>query len=253
MNGLMIFENKQVEIFNLNGKVLFNPKDVAQCLEIKNINENLRNMNSKQIVKLTNSKISSTEFRKLHNTGENFLTESGVYKLIFKSRKKIAEKFQDWITDEVLPAIRERRSYTNKPLTTMDRLKLHYKALEEQNKEIHEVKADVTYLKNNMPLFNIECKELQALVRKIGCKVLGGYGSNAYKSNSIRQKVYTDIQHQLKREFGVSRYEAIKRHDLLKAQEIVNKYIAPTYLVNEMSMENNKILFSDYQTSMAYL
>ena len=135
----------------------------------------------------------------------------------------------------------------------MDQLKLHYKALEEQNKEIHEVKADVTYLKNNMPLFNIECKELQALVRKIGCKVLGGYGSNAYKSNSIRQKVYTDIQHQLKREFGVSRYEAIKRHDLLKAQEIVNKYIAPTYLVNEISMENNKILFSDYQTSMAYL
>lgn len=88
MKWLMIFENKQVEIFNLNGKVLFNPKDVAQCLEIKNINENLRNMNSKQIVKLTNSKISSTEFRKLHNTGENFLTESGVYKLIFKSRKR---------------------------------------------------------------------------------------------------------------------------------------------------------------------
>lgn len=141
----MIFENKQVEIFNLNVKVLFNPKDVAQCLEIKNINENLRNMNSKQVVKLTNSKISNTEFRKLHNTGENFLTESGVYKLIFKSRKKIAEKFQDWITDEVLPAIREKGSYTNKPLTTMDQLKLHYKALEEQNKEIHEVKADVTY------------------------------------------------------------------------------------------------------------
>lgn len=104
-----------------------------------------------------------------------------------------------------------------------------------------------------MPLFNIEYKELQALVRKIGCKGLGGYGSNAYKSNSIRQKLYTDIQHQLKREFGVTRYEAIKRHDLLKAQEIVNKYIAPTYLANEIYNENNQMPFSDYQTSMAYL
>lgn len=245
MKWLMIFENKQVEIFNLNGKVLFNPKDVAQCLEIKNINENLRNMNSKQIVKLTNSKISSTEFRKLHNTGENFLTESGVYKLIFKSRKKIAEKFQDWITDEVLPAIRERGSYTNKPLTTMDQLKLHYKALEEQNKEIHEVKVDVTYLENNMPLFNIEYKELQALVRKIGCKGLGGYGGNAYKSNSIRQKLYTDIQHQLKREFGVSRYEAIKRQYLATAHMIVENYEPPTYLVNEIYNANMQIPFDD--------
>ena len=42
MNGLMIFENKQVEIFNLNVKVLFNPKDVAQCLEIKNIKYEVR-------------------------------------------------------------------------------------------------------------------------------------------------------------------------------------------------------------------
>ncbi|MCI9927552.1 hypothetical protein JY717_19685, partial [Clostridioides difficile] len=49
--------------------------------------------------------------RKLHNTGENFLTESGVYKLIFKSKKEEAEKFQDWVTDEVLPAIRQTGQY----------------------------------------------------------------------------------------------------------------------------------------------
>ncbi|MDU1231743.1 MAG: hypothetical protein E6980_16420 [Clostridium sp.] len=57
-------------------------------------------MNSKQVVKLTNSKVTDSNFRKLtnskigkadfrkvHNTGENFLTESRVYKLIFKSKK----------------------------------------------------------------------------------------------------------------------------------------------------------------------
>ncbi|TQW44726.1 phage antirepressor, partial [Clostridioides difficile] len=52
-----------------------------------------------------------TDFRKLHNTGENFLTESGVYKLIFKSRKEEAERFQDWVTDEVLPSIRKTGTY----------------------------------------------------------------------------------------------------------------------------------------------
>lgn len=65
------FENKEVEVFEFERKVLFNPKHVAECLDIKNINDNLRTMNDKQVIKLTNSKIGITDFRKLHNTGEN--------------------------------------------------------------------------------------------------------------------------------------------------------------------------------------
>ena len=144
------------------------------------------------------------------------------------------------------------REVVKKPLTTLEQLKLHYLALDEQNKELKQVKADVTDLKNNMPLFNIECKDLQQAVRAKGCEVLGGYGSKAYKSNSIRQKVYIDIQHQLKREFGVSRYEAIKRQYLATAHMIVENYTAPTYLVNEIYNENNQIPFSDLGAT-AYL
>ena len=144
------------------------------------------------------------------------------------------------------------KEVVKKPLTTLEQLKLHYLALDEQNKELKQVKADVTDLKNNMPLFNIECKDLQQAVRAKGCEVLGGYGSKAYKSNSIRQKVYIDIQHQLKREFGVSRYEAIKRQYLATAHMIVENYTAPTYLINEIYNENNQIPFSDLGTT-AYL
>ena len=68
-------------------------------------------MNAKQVVKLTNSKVNEVDFRKLHNTGENFLTESGVYKLVFKSHKPNAEAFTDWIADEVLPTLRKTGSY----------------------------------------------------------------------------------------------------------------------------------------------
>ncbi|WKY49251.1 phage antirepressor KilAC domain-containing protein [Eubacteriaceae bacterium ES3] len=80
-------------------------------LDFKNVRDNIARMNEKQVVKLTNSNVGITDFRKLHNTGENFLTESGVYKLIFKSHKPDAEKFQDWVTDEVLPAIRKHGAY----------------------------------------------------------------------------------------------------------------------------------------------
>ncbi|MCJ0435842.1 Bro-N domain-containing protein [Clostridioides difficile] len=110
-NELMNFEGKEIEVFEFEGRILFNSKDVANCLDIKNINENIRLMNEKQVVKLRNSDISNTDIRKLNNAGENFLTESGVYKLIFKSRKEEAEKFQDWISDEVLPQIRQTGAY----------------------------------------------------------------------------------------------------------------------------------------------
>lgn len=118
MNDLMIFEGNQVEIFEFEGKVLFNPRHVGNCLGLTEsaIKMAISEMNEKQVIKLTNSKVNTTDFRKLHNTGENFLTESGVYKLIFKSRKEAAERFQDWVTDEVLPTIRQTGEYktTNK-------------------------------------------------------------------------------------------------------------------------------------------
>lgn len=111
MNDLMIFEGHEVEAFEFEGQILFNPKHVAECLEIADVNSSIRNFNEKQIVKLTNSKLQNMHFRKLHNTGEKFLTESGVYKLVFKSHKPNAEKFTDWIADEVLPALRQTGHY----------------------------------------------------------------------------------------------------------------------------------------------
>lgn len=111
MNDLMIFEGHEVEAFELNGEVLFNPYHVAECLEISDVKSSIRNFNDKQVVKVKNSDVRSMHFRKLNNAGENFLTESGVYKLVFKSRKPNAEKFTDWVTDEVLPTLRKTGSY----------------------------------------------------------------------------------------------------------------------------------------------
>ena len=115
MNDLLFnFEGHEVEVINFNGQPLFNPKDVAECLDIIDVKSVIRNFNQNQVIKLTNKMISDfnlTGIRQLHNTGENFLTESGVYKIIFKSRKPNAEKFQDWVTDEVLPRIRQYGAY----------------------------------------------------------------------------------------------------------------------------------------------
>lgn len=113
MNELMIFEGREVEVFELNGEILFNPYHVGECLELSGeaVRKAVSRMNKKQVIKVRNSDVTNSNIRKLNNAGENFLTESGVYKLVFKSRKPNAEKFTDWVTDEVLPTLRKTGSY----------------------------------------------------------------------------------------------------------------------------------------------
>ena len=41
-----------------------------------------------------------------------FVSESGLYSLILRSRKPVAKPFQKWVTKEVLPSIRKTGSYS---------------------------------------------------------------------------------------------------------------------------------------------
>lgn len=43
------------------------------------------------------------------------VTESGLYALIFRSRKPAAQRFRKWVTSEVLPTIRRTGSYSVTP------------------------------------------------------------------------------------------------------------------------------------------
>lgn len=150
-------------------------------------------------------------------------------------------------TDKYMDKFEKMENYivsdNKKALSPMEILELQFTVVREQGEKIKEVDSKIEALEDNMPLFNIECKELQGLVRKIGTKSLGGYKTPAYNSNSLRGQVYSDIQQQLKREFGVTRYEAIKRSQLDLARQIVTKYKVPVFLQGEIIKFNNQIQF----------
>jgi len=120
-----IFDNEQINVITFNDSILFNPYQIGSCLDLKSsaVRMAIGKMNNNQVIKLLNSDVKGSDIRKLNNAGENFLTESGVYKLIFKSQKPDAERFQDWITDEVLPQVRKTGGYipmqqvNNTPMT----------------------------------------------------------------------------------------------------------------------------------------
>lgn len=124
-NSILTFEGHKVEAFELDGVIYFNYKDVGACLGLapSSVRKAITNMSKNQARKLKNSIVQNLHNRTVHNTGEIFLTESGVYKLAFRSNKEIAESFTNWVTDVVLPQIRKTGGYipttssNNVPLT----------------------------------------------------------------------------------------------------------------------------------------
>lgn len=171
---------------------------------------------------------------------DDYIPESLFYMLGMKASNKTAQDFQKWLAMEVIPSIRKTGTYSTgqKPTSAMEELRLHYKALEEHTQEIQEVKAEVADLKDNMPLFKIDCDEIRSSIQKKATATLGGYKSNAYNDKSTQQKVYSDIYAQLKREFGIDKYAAIKRSQLDIAKQIIQQYKAPTVLVQEIDLLN---------------
>ena len=112
-NELQIFKGHEVEVFEYNGVILFNPRHVGEVLGMayRTVTEHVKEMNENKKIVMKNSNCGSTALRKFANRGETFITESGVYDLIFKSRKPEAIEFKDWVTDEVLPTIRKTGGY----------------------------------------------------------------------------------------------------------------------------------------------
>ncbi|KAA0804494.1 phage regulatory protein [Bacillus sp. JAS102] len=136
----------------------------------------------------------------------------------------------------------------NVPKDPMGVLKLSFAALEGHTKEIQEIKSEVKGLRENTPLYAIECEEVTRAVKRLGVMLLGGKNSNSYQDIGLRRKLYRDIYSQLHREFGVNSYKAIKRHHLDRAIQIINEeYSIPTVLNEEITVKNSQINMAEIQ------
>lgn len=131
------------------------------------------------------------------------------------------------------------------PTDPMSILKLTFEALEGQKQELQHIKSDVKDLRENAPLFAVECDEISNAVKRHGVALLGGKQSNAYQHAGIRGKVYRDIYNQLYREFGVTSHKAIKRGHLALATKIVGAYTLPIVLSEKINIVNSQIKFSE--------
>ena len=157
---------------------------------------------------------------------------------IFGSKLESAKKFKKWVTSEVLPSIRKHGAY-NLPSTTEGKIALLAQGHTELKAEVDGIKAEVESIKNDLPILPVEAEIIVKAVRKRGVYVLGGKKAVAYHDRGIRQKLYNDLYHDLKRQFNVRSYKAIKRKDADKAVSIVEQYKPPMYLAEQITAANN--------------
>lgn len=97
-------QKQAIYVEMVNNQPFFCAKDVCNALGLENPTEALRNLYEDE--KLTLGMLRSGQSRRV-----NFVNESGLYNLIFKSRKHEAKVFRKWVTSEVLPSLRRDGSY----------------------------------------------------------------------------------------------------------------------------------------------
>jgi len=98
-------ETEVRSIIDDNGEPLFNAKDVCGCLNIANSRDAISKLDGEDLVSVKAT--SGGQKREM-----NFVSESGLYELVFSSRKPEARSFTRWVTKEVLPSIRKTGNYS---------------------------------------------------------------------------------------------------------------------------------------------
>nr|DAH75399.1 MAG TPA: hypothetical protein [Caudoviricetes sp.] len=111
MNDIQVFdfEDNAVRVIEKDGEPWFVAADVCRVLDLSNPSKACADLDDDEAA-LTNS-YTRSESGVEQNRQMLIVNESGLYNLIFRSRKPEAKKFRKWVTAEVLPSIRKTGMY----------------------------------------------------------------------------------------------------------------------------------------------
>lgn len=184
MNEVFNFHGQEVRTVTIDNDPYFSNADVCKILDINNPSQALKRL--KQDGVITNEVIDGLGRKQ----DMKFVSESNLYKLIFQSKKKEAEAFTDWVTSEVLPAIRKHGLYAiddllenpDMAIAALQKLKeerqLRLKAQEEvaqKNQIIQELQPKASYY--DLVLQNKSLVAISVIAKD--------YGMSAKKLNKI--------------------------------------------------------------------
>lgn len=114
--GLLVFYNEEMNV-NIRSKVIGNEpwfvaKDVCNALDITNSRDAIKKMLDDDERGVANFYTPAGNYQGGGEQQLNIINESGMYNLIFRSRKPEARAFRKWVTNVVLPSIRRTGTYS---------------------------------------------------------------------------------------------------------------------------------------------
>jgi prophage antirepressor-like protein len=115
----MLFEDHEVRfvIDQRTGDEWMNASNVCAVFGLENVGQALSRLKDKQKRHIIINDVVGRP-RQIW-----FINESGFYKLALTSRKPAAERFQEWVTEEVLPTIRRTGGYRQTPRRVVDNMR----------------------------------------------------------------------------------------------------------------------------------
>lgn len=170
MDELMVFQNPEfgeIRTAEVNGEPWFCLADICRPLGIRTRDCKMRlKQDGVDTIALTDA---------LGRTQDaTFVNEANLYRAIFQSRKPEAERFTDWVTEEVLPAIRKTGRYETRPMTMAEQLAAQANLLVamEQRQDRLEARIDTALTALARPAADTWTEDMKAAIAEY-CRLTG--------------------------------------------------------------------------------
>lgn len=151
MSGMIpfSFESNEVRVVDREGEALFVARDVATALGYANPRDAIAR-HCKGVVKRDIPSSSGVQ-------SYSVIREPDVYRLIVKSKMPSAERFEAWVFEDVLPAIRKTGEYSlqAKPATALDVVEGMVAALKEQDHRVKQLEGRVDAIMRGEAFFTV--------------------------------------------------------------------------------------------------
>lgn len=185
-----------------------------------------------------------------------YVNESNLYKTIFQSRKPSAEKFTDWVTEEVLPSLRKTGSYsmpgnTNQQIALLAQGHMELvQDLETQKQIIQSQQQDINIIKERLNVAGAYDNEwmLQNIKSATASRVMS---LTADPTNQVLWSRYffAGIYKMLKSIFRVSSLSSIPVNEYESALHIIKEWTPTNVFLEqrlaEMQAKKDKNLLPD--------
>ena len=194
---VQVFDNLKVK--EENGQVLFEAESAAIGLGLTETKKGVLYVRWRTLKIYLSQKVAKGDF----------ITEPQFYKLAIKANNETAEKFQDWVTSEVLPTIRKTGSYASKPMTELEQISLLAKGTTQLNQRLDGIDEKVDTYIENQPL---NATDYGAVNRAVNHRVYA-YAAIHHIPKENVSPLFKDLGNQIKQVTGAGNRSRIKSKD----------------------------------------